>query len=187
MLTAHQVLHGYTQGIFPMADPDEDDAIYWFEPEMRGVIMPEEFHVPKNLAKLYKKRPFELYINKNFKACITQCSIREETWISDEIIDVYYGLHKMGYAHSFEVWQDGKMVGGLYGVAMGKIFFGESMFHTVSNASKIALVFLMEWVKTNGVKLVDCQFINDHLLQFGTKEIPQADYMVMLRKWIGTY
>ncbi|MFM6984598.1 MAG: leucyl/phenylalanyl-tRNA--protein transferase [Chitinophagaceae bacterium] len=185
MLTAHQVLHGYTQGIFPMADPDEDDAIFWYEPEMRGVIMPDEFHVPKNLRRLYNKKPFSLHINKDFRKCIEMCSMREETWISEEIIDVYCGLNKMGYGLSFEVWQDNEMVGGLYGIAMGKIFFGESMFHTVTNASKIALVFLMEWVKDKEIQVVDCQFINDHLLQFGAKEIPQEEFILLLNKALG--
>lgn len=182
MLTAHQVLHGYTQGIFPMADPDEDNAIFWYEPEMRGVLLPQDFHVPKNLRRLYRKKPFELRINSDFRQCVINCSNREETWISDEIIDVYCGLNKMGYGLSFEAWQDGKMVGGLYGVVMGKIFFGESMFHTVTNASKIALIYLMEWVKDKEIQLVDCQFINDHLLQFGAKEIPQSEFLKMLRK-----
>lgn len=182
MLTAHQVLHGYTQGIFPMADPDEDNAIFWYEPEMRGVILPDEFHIPKNLRRLYNKKSFELRINGDFKQCVTRCAMREETWISEEIIDVYCGLNKMGFGLSFEAWQNGLMVGGLYGVVMGKIFFGESMFHTVTNASKIALVYLMEWAKEKEIQVIDCQFINDHLLQFGAKEIPQADFLRLLRK-----
>jgi leucyl/phenylalanyl-tRNA---protein transferase len=182
MLTAHQVLHGYTQGIFPMADPEEDDAIFWYEPEMRGVIIPSEFHIPKNLKKLYQKNIFECRINSDFLTCIQNCSNRDETWISDEIIDVYHGLHKLGYGFSFEAWLDGEMVGGLYGIAMGKVFFGESMFHKVSNASKIALLFLMEWVIENGIELVDCQFINNHLLQFGAKEIPQKEFIQLLNK-----
>lgn len=182
MLTAHQVLHGYTKGIFPMADPDEDDVVFWYEPDMRGVIIPEEFHIPKNLRRLYNKQPFELRINSNFRLCMRHCSMRSETWISDEIIDVYTGLHKMGYGYSFEAWLNGKMVGGLYGVAMGKAFFGESMFHTVTDASKVALVFLMEWINKNGYTIVDCQFINNHLLQFGAKEIPQEDFLVLLEQ-----
>lgn len=185
MLTAHQVLHGYTIGIFPMADPDENDDIFWYEPEMRGIILPEEFHIPKNLKKLYDKKKFELRINSNFRLCVRQCSMRPETWISDEIIDVYTGLHKMGYAYSFESWLDGKMVGGLYGVAMGQVFFGESMFHTATDASKVALVYLLEWMKERQFKLLDCQFINSHLLQFGAKEIPQKEFLVLLDKAIN--
>ncbi|NQW41935.1 MAG: leucyl/phenylalanyl-tRNA--protein transferase [Bacteroidetes bacterium] len=180
MLTAHQVLHGYSQGIFPMAEPEEDNEIYWYEPTLRGIILPEEFKVSKNLLKEYRKEIFQLYKNKNFKATITACSKRDETWISDEIIEVYCGLHKMGYAHSFEAWQDGQLVGGLYGVAIGKVFFGESMFHTVTNASKIGLMFLLDWINTNDFVLVDCQFMTEHLKQFGAKEISQKDYLLLL-------
>jgi leucyl/phenylalanyl-tRNA--protein transferase len=180
MLTAHQVLDGYTQGVFPMADPDEGDAIYWYEPTMRGIILPEEFHIPKNLKKLYLKKPFELRINGDFRLCMENCSKRDETWISEEIIEVYSGLNKMGFGFSFEAWLNGEMVGGLYGIAMGKVFFGESMFHTATNASKIALVFLVDWLKMHGFILLDCQFINDHLLQFGAKEIPQKEFLKLL-------
>ncbi len=180
MLTAHQVLHGYTQGIFPMADPDEGNAIFWYEPEMRGIILPEEFKAPKNLRREYKKKDFELKINSDFEQTMRNCATRDETWISEEIIEVYSGLHKMGYGYSFEVWKDGEMAGGLYGIAMGKIFFGESMFHTVTNCSKIAMMFLMEWMQFNKFQVLDCQFITDHLKQFGAREIPQEDYLLML-------
>jgi leucyl/phenylalanyl-tRNA--protein transferase len=185
MLTAHQVLHGYTQGIFPMADPEEMDEIFWYEPDYRGIILPGEFHIPKNLRLLYKKNPFEMRINSDFKTCMLNCSKREETWISEEIVDVYVALYEMGYGYSFEAWQDGVMVGGLYGISMGRVFFGESMFHTRSNASKIALVYLMEWMDRGDYTLLDCQFINDHLLQFGAKEIPQSDYLLLLEEALG--
>lgn len=180
MLTAHQVLHAYTQGIFPMADPDENNEIFWYEPTMRGVIFPGEFHVSKNLRRLIAKKTFELRMDGDFEACIRGCAARPETWISEEIIEVYTGLHQMGYAHSFEAWQDGKMAGGLYGVALGKVFFGESMFHKVTDASKAALVFLVEWMKKEGYELLDCQFINEHLLQFGAREIKQEEFLELL-------
>ena len=182
MLTAHQVLHGYTQGVFPMADPDEDNAIFWYEPEMRGVILPHEFKVPKNLRREYKQHEFELKVNSAFEQAMRNCARRDETWISEEIIDVYNGLYNMGYGFSFEVWLGNDMVGGLYGIAMGKVFFGESMFHKVTNASKIALVFLMEWMEMNKFLMLDCQFITEHLKQFGAKEIPQSEYLVLLEK-----
>jgi leucyl/phenylalanyl-tRNA--protein transferase len=180
MLTAHQVLHGYTKGVFPMADPDEENAIYWYEPEMRGVIFPKDFHVPKNLRREYKKHKYELKINRDFELTMRNCAEREETWISEEIIEVYSALQKMGYGYSFEVWDNGEMVGGLYGIAMGRMFFGESMFHKVTNASKIALIFLVEWMKMHDFRLLDCQFITDHLMQFGAKEIPQQKYLTFL-------
>jgi leucyl/phenylalanyl-tRNA--protein transferase len=182
MLTAHQVLQGYTEGIFPMADPDEDNTIFWYVPEMRGIILPEEFHISHNLNRLLRKQTFELRINSDFRLCVENCANRDETWISEEIRDVYCGLHEMGYGFSFETWQNGEMVGGLYGIALGKVFFGESMFHKVSDASKIALIHLVDWMKKNGFVLLDCQFITDHLLQFGAKEIPQSEYLILLKK-----
>lgn len=180
MITAHQVLHAYTEGIFPMADPDEGNEIFWYEPTMRGIILPESFHIPKNLKKLYARQPFELRINSDFRQCMERCAERSETWISDDIIEVYCGLHEMGYGFSFEAWKDGEMQGGLYGIAMGKVFFGESMFHKATDTSKIALVFLVEWMKSMEMTLLDCQFINAHLLQFGAKEIPQEEFLELL-------
>lgn len=180
MLTAHQVIQGYMQGIFPMAEPDEDNAIYWYEPTHRGIILPNEFKITKNLKREYQKNNFELAINKDFEATVRACALRDETWISEEIIEIYCGLHQMRYAHSFEVWLENKLVGGLYGVAIGKAFFGESMFHTVTNASKIALVYLVDWIKQNGITLLDCQFMTEHLKQFGAKEISQQEYLSLL-------
>jgi leucyl/phenylalanyl-tRNA---protein transferase len=185
MLTAHQVIEGYLQGVFPMAEPDDDNTIYWYQPIKRGVILPEEFHIPKNLKKEYAKHLFELKMDSDFLATIKACAERDETWISDEIMDAYLGLYQMGFAHSFEAWQNAELVGGLYGVRIGNIFFGESMFHRVTNASKIVLVYLMEWVTKENIQLVDCQFITDHLKQFGAKEIPQKQYLTLLKKAIA--
>lgn len=182
MLTAHQVLHGYTLGVFPMADPDEGNAIFWYEPEMRGIILPSEFKASKSLRQEYNKGKFELRINGNFEVCMRRCAEREETWISEEIVEVYCALHQMGYGFSFEAWLDGEMAGGLYGIALGKVFFGESMFHRVSNASKVSLMFLVNWMKANGYTLLDCQFITEHLKQFGAREIPQKEYLKLLKK-----
>lgn len=184
MLNAHQVLHGYANGIFPMAEPDEDNVIYWYEPELRGIIIPSEFKCPKNLRKEYKKGVYHYCINRDFEGTMRACAKREETWISEEIIEVYCGLKDMGYGFSFEVWNESELIGGLYGVALGKVFFGESMFHTVTNASKLALVFLMEWITEMGFQLLDCQFITEHLKQFGAKEIPQSEYLKILKKYI---
>jgi len=184
MITAHQVLNAYYEGVFPMADPDENNTIYWYQPKKRGVIFPSEFHVPMNLKKLYAKKTFDLRINFDFKSTMQACAKREETWISEEIIELYCHLHTLGYAFSFEVWRNDELVGGLYGLKIGKMFFGESMFHTVTDASKIALVFLMDWVHLQDIKLVDCQFITDHLKQFGAKEITQKKYMGFLKEYI---
>ncbi len=180
MLDPAELLYAYSQGYFPMAVPEDDNEIFWFKPDMRGVIPLPEFHVSKNLRRLYKRQHFELRINGDFEGTMRGCAERDDTWISEDIIASYCKLNEMGYAHSFEAWREGKLVGGLYGVAIGKAFFGESMFHRETDASKIALVFLVDFLKTNDFKLLDTQYINDHLLQFGAKEIPDVEYEVLL-------
>ena len=170
-----------------MADPEEGNQIYWHTPETRGLIpLDDTFKVPKNLMRLYKKEKFELTINRAFLEVIEQCSLlrQGDTWISEEIIAVYTEMHKLGLAHSFEVWLDGVLVGGLYGVAIGKAFFGESMFHTVSDASKIALVFLVEFLQEQNFQLLDCQYLNPHLLQFGAYEVTQEEFLSRLQEII---
>ncbi len=128
MLNAHEVLNGYANGVFPMAEPSEDNVIYWYEPELRGIILPSEFNCPKNLRKEYNRGKFQYFINKDFEATMRSCANREETWISEEIIEVYSGLKSMGYGFSFEVWQGDVMVGGLYGIALGKVFLEKVCF-----------------------------------------------------------
>jgi leucyl/phenylalanyl-tRNA--protein transferase len=184
MLTPNQVLHGYRIGIFPMADPDDNDSISWYEPKKRGIIPLDAFKVPKNLRRLIKQGKFEVTVNQDFEGVMRACAQREDTWISDEIIYVYTRLHEAGWGYSFEARLDGKLVGGLYGIAMHRAFFGESMFHTVTDASKVALVYLVEWMHENGLTLLDTQFITDHLKQFGAVEIPQKDYLKLLQKAI---
>lgn len=186
MLNADELIYAYTQGYFPMADPDAGGQVYWYKPEQRGIIPLDAFHVPKNLAKLYAKEPFEIRINSAFRQVMEACAERVTTWISDEIIDVYCELNERGYAHSFECWNDGKLVGGLYGVALGRAFFGESMFHRVTDASKIALVFLVEFLKEKGFELLDTQYINDHLLQFGAIEVSEEEYDELLKNALST-
>lgn len=182
MLTANQVLHGYTMGVFPMAHQDEDNAIYWYEPKLRGIIPLDNFNIPKSLRKTLQSGKFKFTVNESFEEVIIACAKRSETWISEEIIDVYCRLHDAGWAYSFETRLNGKLVGGLYGVAMGKAFFGESMFHEVTDASKAALIYLIHWLKSNNYTLLDTQFITDHLKQFGAIEIPQKDYLKLLAK-----
>ena len=189
MISVELLVQAYLSGSFPMADPDEGDQIYWHTPETRGLIpLDDTFKVPKNLMRLYRKEKFELTINRAFPEVIEQCSLlrQGDTWISEEIIAVYTEMHKLGLAHSFEVWLDGVLVGGLYGVAIGKAFFGESMFHTVSDASKIALVFLVEFLKEQNFQLLDCQYLNPHLLQFGAYEVTQEEYLLRLQGVIHT-
>lgn len=187
MISVELLVQAYLSGSFPMADPEEGDQIYWHTPETRGLIpLDDTFKVPKNLMRLYKKEKFELTINRAFPEVIEQCSLlrQGDTWISEEIIAVYTEMHKLGLAHSFEVWLDGVLVGGLYGVAIGKAFFGESMFHTVSDASKIALVFLVEFLKEQNFQLLDCQYLNPHLLQFGAYEVTQEEFLLRLQEII---
>lgn len=181
MLTPNQVLHGYSMGIFPMADPDEGNVIHWYEPKLRGIIPLEEFKVPKNLRRLIKQGKFEVTINQNFEEVMEACAERDDTWISEEIIYVYTRLFEAGWGYSFETRLDGELVGGLYGIAIGKAFFGESMFHKVTDASKVALVYLVSWMKDNNMELLDTQFITNHLRQFGAIEIPQKEYLKLLQ------
>lgn len=189
MISVELLVQAYLSGSFPMADPDEGDQIYWHTPETRGLIpLDDKFRVPKNLMRLYKKEKFELTINRAFPEVIEQCSLlrQGDTWISEEIIDVYTEMHKLGLAHSFEVWLDGALVGGLYGVAIGKAFFGESMFQKVTDTSKIALVFLVEFLKEQNFQLLDCQYLNPHLVQFGAYEVTQEEYLLRLQGVIHT-
>ena len=180
MLDPAELLYAYSQGYFPMAIPEDDNEIFWFKPEMRGIIPLDTFHISKNLRRLYNKQYFELRINGDFEGTMRACAEREDTWISEDIVQSYCKLHEMGYGFSFEAWREGKLVGGLYGVIIGKAYFGESMFHRENDASKIALIFLVQFLKDNGFKLLDTQYINDHLKQFGATEVPNADYENML-------
>ena len=171
-----------------MADPDEDNQIYWHTPQMRGIIpLDDRFKVSKNLKRLYKQDKFDLYINRNFDQVINYCqSLRQDdTWISEEILEAYKQLHEGGFAHSFEVYEEGKLVGGLYGVSIGKAFFGESMFHLVTDASKIALVFLVEFLREHDFLLLDTQYLNPHIAQFGAYEITHQEYVKLLRRAIA--
>ena len=179
-LSPEVVLYGYRHGIFPMADPDEDDAVYWFRPDPRAILPLDRFHVPRNLERLVRRGTFEVTSDRAFDSVMRQCADRESTWISQEIIDVYTDLHRRGFAHSVEVWSEGRLVGGLYGVVLGGAFFGESMFHRVSNASKVALVHLVERLRTGGFVLLDTQYATPHLEQFGVFELPAEEYEAKL-------
>lgn len=182
-LTAQQVLHGYTMGIFPMADSDDHDNIYWYEPRMRGIIPLNALKISKSLKQTLRSGKFEITINREFEKVIRLCADRKERWISEEIIEVYTELFRLGYAYSFEVRNAaGNLVGGLYGVAIGKAFFGESMFHLERDASKVALVYLVEWMKLREMELLDTQYMTDHLKTMGGVEIPQKDYLELLLK-----
>jgi leucyl/phenylalanyl-tRNA--protein transferase len=177
LLSAPLLLEGYRRGLFPMAL--EDGEIGWFSPDPRGVIPLEEggFHLPHGLRRTLKKHHFELRIDGDFEAVMRACALRAETWISEEIIHSYRDLHLLGYAHSVETWLDGILVGGLYGVAMRGVFFGESMFHAVTDASKVALVALVERLRARGFTLLDIQWTTPHLKTFGAVDIPRVEYL----------
>jgi leucyl/phenylalanyl-tRNA--protein transferase len=176
----HILLSAYMQGIFPMAHPEEDGAIYWYAPDPRGILPIEGFHCPSRLEQTVSQEPFEIRYNTAFRQVMQECAaprkIQKSTWISEGLIESYNQLHEMGYAHSVEAWLDDELVGGLYGVAVGGVFAGESMFFRETDASKICLVHLVERLKERGFVMLDVQFVNDHLEQFGAVEISRDDY-----------
>lgn len=180
-VTMEFLLAAYANGYFPMADTKDSPILHWMYPEIRGILPLENFHVSRSLAKLIKKSPFKITANAAFPEVIRACSQREETWINETIIRLYTELWENGFAHSIECWQESTLVGGLYGVAIGGAFFGESMFSKASNASKVALVHLVELLQNSGYTLLDAQFTNEHLQQFGIIEIPRADYLESLK------
>ena len=174
----HVLLGAYTEGVFPMA---EEGEVLWFSPLMRGMIpLDENFHVPHSLERRLRNNPFEIRIDTAFREVMENCGQREETWIDPVIIDSYCELHDLGFAHSVECWDEEGLQGGLYGVSLGKAFFGESMFSKKTDASKVALVHLVEWLRRRGVILLDTQWMTDHLRQFGGVEIPREEYLKLL-------
>lgn len=182
-LSPDRLLLAYQVGIFPMAD--DDGEIRWFAPDPRAIIPLDEFIVSRSLRAAVRRGAYEVCVNRAFDDVIVACAARDEgTWISDDIRLAYGALHRLGFAHSVEAWKDGELVGGLYGVAIGGAFFGESMFHRATDASKVALVHLVERMRERGYALLDTQFMTEHLRQFGTTEIPRAEYEKRLRKAI---
>src|ERR1051326_1778840 len=169
MIDSELLLQGYRLGVFPMAM--EDNSIAWFSPDPRAIIPLEQFHVPHALPRAARKHSFEIKIDKAFGEVIRACAEREDTWIKSEIIESYEELYALGFAHSVEAWEEKKLAGGLYGVAVGGAFFGESMFHRVSDASKFALVALVERLRAHKFALLDTQWLTPHLKQFGAVEI----------------
>lgn len=188
-LTPDMVLAAYANGYFPMALDKDDPELYWFAPEERGVLPIKEFNIPRGLARAMRKYDYSVTVDKDFDAVIRACGTlnkkRKDTWINDEIIRLYTELHRMGHAHSVETWSGGELVGGLYGVSLGGVFFGESMFSRASEASKIALVTLVEILAEAGYELLDTQYVNEHLMQFGVEAVKKRRYMTKLAKALG--
>ena len=183
-LSTDLVLKAYEKGVFPMSDSNYDPYIYWVEPKERGVIDLKEFKISKSLTKLIKKETHTVEINSNFEKVINLCAKnkkRNNSWINKQIIENYTKLHKLGFAKSIECYFDKSLVGGLYGIIIGGIFCGESMFSIRENASKIALTYLAALLKQGGFKFIDTQFYSDHLRQFGTKKISKNQYLKLLK------
>lgn len=181
-----ELLKAYTLGYFPMARSRDAADVVWVLPDERGVLPLDKARAPRKLKRLLKAEPFEIRIDTAFSEVIAACAEtterREETWINDSIIEAYTELHYQKHAHSVECWKDGKLVGGLYGVALGAAFCGESMFSRQTNASKIALLYLIARLKVGGFQFIDAQFVNEHLVQFGLIAVPDADYQIALAK-----
>lgn len=178
------LLNAYAQGAFPMA---EKGRIVWVSPHNRGVIpLDDRFHIPHGLKKKLRKHPFEIRVDTAFREVMLGCADRASTWIDPVILESYCNLHELGYAHSIECWDGDGLQGGLYGVAMGKAFFGESMFSRKTDASKVALVALVEMLRDIGFVLLDTQWMTDHLRTFGGCEMPRAEYLALLSRAIGT-
>lgn len=188
-LTPEILLRAYAEGLFPMAERRGDPVLYWVSPEKRGILPLDEFHVPHRLARTVRSRRFTVTADRAFRdvmlACAAPAPGREESWINDEILRLYTALHVGGHAHSIECWRDDKLVGGLYGVRLGAAFFGESMFSRERDASKVALVHLVDALQRGGFLLLDTQFMTAHLAQFGAMEIPRPQYLARLNKALG--
>jgi leucyl/phenylalanyl-tRNA--protein transferase len=179
------LLRAYAAGVFPMADSRDAHDLYWVEPRHRAILPLDRFHLSKSLRKTLRSGAFEVTRDRAFTDILGLCADREETWINGEIEHSYVRLHEVGRAHSIEVWQDGKLAGGLYGVRLGAAFFGESMVSLRPDASKVALAWLVARLIVGGFRLLDCQFMTDHLRGLGAIEIEQKDYLLLLESALG--
>lgn len=183
-LTPERLLAAYTQGIFPWYQ--DGQPILWWSPDPRAVLTPDELKVSRSLRRSVAKRGFEFRVDTEFEAVLAACAAPRNygagTWITDEMAAAYANMHRLGWAHSFETWHDGRLAGGLYGVAIGRVFFGESMFTRVRDASKVALVHAVAYLRERGFELIDCQVASAHTLSLGAKEIPRAAFLQRLAK-----
>ena len=183
---SNQILKGYFQGIFPMSNNREDDKIFFVNPDYRAIIPINHVHISKSLKRAIKKRDYKITTNKSFSKVIDSCRSplfgREETWINNTIIKTFNKLHMNGFAHSIEIWKEHSLVGGIYGISIGSVFFAESMFSSVSNASKITLIFLLAKLKASDFNLFDIQFLTPHLISMGGIEISRQKYLNFLNK-----
>ncbi|NVK15510.1 MAG: leucyl/phenylalanyl-tRNA--protein transferase [Rhodobacteraceae bacterium] len=181
-LTADLLLHAYSAGVFPMAEHRDDPEVFWVDPKRRGILPLDGFRISRSLAKRIRNGGFEITVNRDFAGVVDGCADRAETWINSEIRDRYLDLHMMGNAHSLEVWDQGDLAGGTYGVSLGGAFFGESMFSRRRDASKVALAYLTDRLVQAGFTLCDTQFLTPHLASLGGVEVTRARYRALLRE-----
>lgn len=179
-LAPEMLLQAYASGIFPMAESRDDPDLFWVDPRRRGVLPLDRFHVSRSLARRIRRGDYEVTLNEDFANVVDACADRPETWINDEIRDLYLTLHQRGHGHSLEIWHDEGLVGGVYGVTLGGAFFGESMFSRVTDASKLALAHLVAHLRRCGFVLFDTQFLTAHLASLGAVEISRAAYRAKL-------
>lgn len=187
-ITPELLMHGYSIGVFPMAEHRDDPEIFWVDPKRRGIMPLDGFHISRSLARRMRQGGYSVSIDRDFAGVVDGCADRAETWINDEIRSLYLTLHRLGRAHSLEVWEGpeagGELIGGVYGVVLGAAYFGESMFSRRTDASKIALAYLVDRLRLGGFRLFDTQFLTSHLASLGGVEIPRAAYQRMLREAI---
>lgn len=185
VLTADLMVRAYASGIFPMAESSQGAELYWLDPEMRGVIPLDGVHISRSMRKTLRREEFRVSINEAFDQVVRYCADREETWINDDLKTVYRDLHSAGLAHSLEVWRGPSLIGGIFGIALGGAFFGESMVSRARDGSKIALIFLAHRLAKGGFDVFDTQFITDHLASLGAIEIPRHEYRANLSNALG--
>ncbi len=189
-ITPELLLRAYAAGVFPMSEGADDPGLFWVDPELRGIIPLDDVHIPRRLARTVRRDIFEIRTDTDFDRVIGHCAAaragRGETWINRRIRTLYGDLFRLGHVHTLEAWRDGQLVGGLYGVSLGQCFFGESMFHLETDASKVALVHLVARLIAGGYQLLDTQFQTEHLAQFGTREIERETYKAMLSMAVGS-
>lgn len=184
-LTPELLLRAYAAGVFPMAESRDDIEIHWVDPQRRGIFPLDGFHVSRSLARHIRRTRPRVTVDRDFAGVVTACGDRAETWINADIFAAYQALHAMGHAHSLEVWDDDRLIGGVYGVVLGAAFFGESMFSRAVNGSKVALTYLMHRLRAGGFRLFDTQFLTPHLASLGAVEIPRRAYRTALAEAIG--
>lgn len=183
-LTPELLLGAYTAGVFPMAEAEDDPDVFWVDPQRRGVLPLDGFHISRSLARRMRKGGIHATLDRDFEAVLNGCADRSETWINDTIRTLMLDLHEIGFAHSFEVWRDEDLIGGMYGVALGGAFFGESMFSTATDGSKMTLAFAVDHLRRCGFCLFDTQFLTEHLASLGAIEISRAEYRSRLNNAI---